>query len=171
MANSSIIGKVKNKIIREFISDEAIVAAIDSHHSDVNNPEDLIYTHIFDYNQNPFTLKEVQTFITIQVHIPEARFSCSQQQVTFVNPTIEIWITSHEDHMKVDNIPKVTQNRNDYLSALIDKKLNGSTDYGLGRLYLTANKEFSYEKDYSCRTMLFTATDLNNSLCIDEDEI
>lgn len=170
MANSSIIGKVKNKIVREFISDDAIVKAIDSHNPNVVEPEDLIYTHIFDYNQNPFTLKEVQTFITIQVHIPEARYSYSKQQTTFVNPTIEIWITSHEKHMKVDNVPKITQNRNDYISSLIDKKLNGSIDYGLGKLYLSANKEFSYEKDYACRTMIFTATDLNNSLCVDEDE-
>ena len=73
MANSSIIGKVKNKIVRDFINDKDIVAAIDSHHPDVHEPEDLIYTHIFYYNQNPYTLREVQTFITIQVHIPEDR--------------------------------------------------------------------------------------------------
>ena len=165
MANSSIIGKVKNKIVREFINDNAIVAAIDSHNPNVHDPEDLIYMHIFDYNQAPFTIRDVQTFITIQVHIPNTKYSYSQKQITFVNPTIEIWITSHEGHMKVDNIPKITQNRNDYLSTLIDKKLNGSTEYGLGKLYLTANKEFSYEKDYICRTLIFTATDLNNSLC------
>lgn len=170
MANSSIIGKVKRKIMREFIKDENIVAAINGK---IDDPEDLLDKYIFDYNQNPYTIQDVQTFITVQVHIPEARFSYSytqQQNNTFVSPTVEIWITSHENHMRVKNIPKVTQNRNDYLSALIDTKLNGSTDYGIGKLFLTSNKEFSYEKDYLSRVMIFTTLDLNNSMCIDEDE-
>ena len=169
MANSSIIGKVKNKIVRNLINDEAIVAAIDSHRSDVNDPEDLIYTHIFDYNQNPYTLKDVQTFITIQVHIPEDRsYYNNDHKRVFVKPTIEIWITSHENHMKVQNIPKITQNRNDYLSTLIDKKLNGATDYGIGELQLKSNTELSYEKDYLMRVMIFETKDVNDSLCDQE---
>lgn len=166
MANSSIIGKVKNKIVREFIKDNGIVSAIDS--KTANSPEDLIYTHIFDYNQNPFTLKDVQTFITVQVHIPEdyANYSRSKDnKKVFVKPTIEIWIVSHEQHMKVDNIPKVTQNRNDYLSYLIDCKLNGKDDYGIGRLQLVSNIESSYDRDYSFRKMIFETMDLNDSLC------
>lgn len=170
MANSTIIGKIKNKIVKEFINDETIVAAIDSQREDVIEPEDLIYTHIFDYNQNPYTLRDVQTFITIQVHIPEDHSFNNTIRKSYVHPTIEIWITSHENHMKVDNIPKITQNRNDYLSHLIDKKLNGSDGYGIGKLQLLSNKEFSYEKDYSCRTLIFSGTDLNNSLCVDEDD-
>lgn len=169
MANSSIIGKVKNKIVRNFISDEVIVAAIDSHNPKVNEPEDLIYTHIFDYNQNPFTLKDVQTFITIQVHIPEDRsYNNVDGKRVFVKPTIEIWITSHENHMKVDNVPKITQNRNDYLSTLIDKKLNGATDYGIGEIQLKSNTESSYEKDYLVRVMVFETKDVNDSLCDEE---
>lgn len=169
MANSSIIGKVKNKIVREFINDEAIRAAIDSQNPDVHEPEDLINKHIFDYNQNPYTLNEVQTFITIQVHIPEDRsYYNSEGKRVFVKPTIEIWITSHESHMKVDNVPKVTQNRNDYLSTLIDKKLNGATDYGIGEIQLKSNTETSYEKDYLVRVMIFETKDTNDSLCEDE---
>ena len=68
MANSSIIRKAKNKIVKEFIKDPEIVAAINS--SEVTSPEKLIGTHIFNYNQNPHTLNTVGTFITIQVHIP-----------------------------------------------------------------------------------------------------
>ena len=68
MANSSIIGKAKNKIIREFIKDKNIVDAIDS--DTISSPEKLIGTHIFDYNQNPNTINSVCTFLTVQVHIP-----------------------------------------------------------------------------------------------------
>ena len=165
MANSSIIGKAKNQIIREFIRDEDIILAIgDESITSTENAEKLIGTHIFNYNQNPNTINTAETFITIQVHIQNTLTS----NRTFVNPVIEIWIISHEKHMVVDNIKKVTDNRNDYLSRLIDKKLNGKSDIGLGELKLTSNVEGSIQKDYLYRRMLFEGVDLNKSLCIDE---
>lgn len=160
MANSSIIGTAKNKIIKEFIKDNDIVQAIDS--STITSPEKLYNTHIFDYHQNPYTLNTVQTFITIQVHIPESFYDADG---TFINPTVEIWIISHEKHMRVDNVPKVTQNRNDYLSSLIDHKLNGRSGFGIGKMKLSSNVEGSYQQDYLYRKLTFKCTDLNNTLC------
>ena len=87
---------------------------------------------------------------------------------TFVKPTVEIWIISHERHMIVNNIPKVTDNRNDYLSKLIDKKLNGKSGFGIGKMKLSSNVEGSYQQNYLYRKMVFECTDLNNSLCSDE---
>lgn len=163
MANSSIIGKAKNKIIKEFIKDDAIIRAIDS--SIVTSPEKLVGTHIFNYDQNPNTINTVETFITIQVHIPQKLYTNS----TYVYPTIEIWIISHENHMVVDNVPKITYNRNDYLSMLIDNKLNGRSDFGIGELTLQSNVEGSYQKDYLYRKMVFEGTDVNNSFCKDDE--
>jgi hypothetical protein len=163
MANSSIIGKAKNKIIKEFIKDKDIVAAINS--SEVTSSEKLKGTHIFDYHQNPNTINTVETFITVQVHIPQP-FSFADN--TFVKPTVEIWIISHERHMIVDNIPKVTENRNDYLSKLIDNRLNGKSGFGIGELKLSSNVEGSFQKDYVFRKMVFECLDLNDSLCDNE---
>lgn len=162
MANSSIIGKTKNIIIKEFIKDKEIVAAIGS---DITSAEKLKGTHIFDYHQNPQTINTAITFITIQVHIPQP-FSFTD--TTFVKPTIEIWVISHEQHMIVDNVPKVTENRNDYLSKLIDKKLNGKSGIGIGELKLTSNIEGSFQKDYVYRKLVFECVELNNSLCSEE---
>jgi hypothetical protein len=163
MANSSFIGKAKNKIIKEFIKDRDIIAAINS--SNVTSPEKLKGTHIFDYHQNPLTINTVETFITIQVHIPQSFY----RDNAFVKPTIEIWIISHEQHMTVNNVPKITENRNDYLSRLIDNKLNGRSDIGINELTLLSNVEGSYQRDYIYRKMVFEGTDLNDSLCDDEE--
>lgn len=162
MANSSIIGKAKNKIIKEFIKDDTIIQAIGS--STVTSAEKLVGTHIFNYHQNPNTINTVETFITIQVHIPQSFYN----NTIFISPTIEIWIISHEKHMVVDNIPKITDNRNDYLSKLIDNKLNGRSDFGIGELKLLSNIEGSYQKDYVYRKLVFEGTDINDSLCEDE---
>lgn len=162
MANSSIIGTAKNKIIREFIRDNDIVMAIGNQDvTSVDNAEKLIGTHIFNYNQNPNTLDKVGTFITVQVHIPKSY----DRNKTFVNATVDILIISHEQHMFVDNVKKVTDNRNDYLSRLIDGKLNGRSGFGIGTLKLVSNLEGSFQKDYLYRQMIFEATDLNESLC------
>ena len=168
MANSTIVRKAKNRIVREFIKDSDIIAAINS--SEIKEPEKLINKHIFDYNQNPHTLNIVGTFITIQVHIPQNFYSDYHgNSIVHVKPTIEIWIVSHEKHMIVDNVPKVTQNRNDYLSELIDKKINGKSGFGIGETRLVSNVEGSFQQDYLFRKLIFQCLDLNWSLCEDED--
>lgn len=169
MANSSIIREAKNKIIKEFIKDKDIVAAINSSEVKSNEPEKLLNKHIFDYNQNPHTLNIVGTFITIQVHIPQSYYNDYRASEIFVKPTIEIWIVSHEKHMKVDNIPKITQNRNDYLSELIDNKINGKSGFGIGQTRLISNVEGAFQQDYLFRKMIIECKDLNWSLCNDED--
>lgn len=169
MANSSIIRKAKNKIIKEFIKDQDIVAAINSSEVNSNEPEKLVGTHIFNYNQNPHTLNTVGTFVTVQVHIPQSYYNDYRASNVFVKPNIEIWIISHERHMKVDNVPKITQNRNDYLSELIDNKINGKSGFGIGQTRLLSNVEGSFQQDYLFRKMIIECLDFNWSLCDDED--
>lgn len=170
MANSSIIRNAKNKIVKEFIKDQDIIAAINSSEIKSNEPEKLINKHIFNYNQNPHTLNTVGTFITIQVHIPQNYYNDYNSSTTRIKPTIEIWIISHEKHMIVDNVPKVTSNRNDYLSELIDRKFNGKSGFGIGKTELISNIEGAFQTDYLYRKMVFQCLDLNASLCEDEDE-
>lgn len=160
MANSVSISELKNKVIKDLIGNEDIILAIDS--PDYELAEDLLHTHIFDYHQNPYTIDKAITFITVQVHLPEAFHY--ESNAVFVKPTIEIWVISHCEHMRVKNIPKVKSNRNDYLSMLIDKELNGKS-YGYGGLTLTLNIEGSFQNDYAYRKLCFATTDLNKSLC------
>lgn len=163
MANSSIIEKAKRKIIKEFITDDEIVTAI--HASDVTKKEDLIGTHIFDYNQNPNQIQNIATFITVQVQIPRG---ISVAGATRVIPIVEVFIYSHQRHMAVPEIPKVIGNRNDYLSRLIDRKLNGRSDFGLGDMFLIENTEAAYQMDWMYRRMAFQCTEINMSQCFDE---
>ncbi len=162
MSNSYVIGEAKNKIIREFINDDAIIKAINP--VDIDSNEELINKYIFNFHQNPTTINDIKTFITIQVHIPR-QYSGSN---ILVDSNVEIWILSHEEHMKVGNISKVTENRNDYLSKLIDNKLNGTSLFGIGKLKLKSNIEGSYQKDWLFRQMVFEVAEINDSLCLKE---
>ena len=102
------------------------------------------------------------------MHIPQSFSYNRNSSSIYVKPTIEIWIISHEQHMVVDNVPKITANRNDYLSILIDNKLNGRSDIGINSLTLTSNIEGCYQQNYLYRKLVFEGTDLNDSLCDDE---
>ena len=81
--------------------------------------------------------------------------------------------------MRVTNIPKVSENRNDYISKLLDVKFNGRNTIGVskndknnrhlyGKLKLTSNTEGAFSKDFLYRRMVFETKDLNDSLCEDD---
>ena len=175
MANSSLVSSLKKEIIRELVKDPDIFYAIDSPDIKFDKADQLVYKHIFPYHKNPETIKESITFLTIQVHIPKPY----DRNKTWVVPRLEIWILSHDRHMKVKNIPGISENRNDYISKLIDKKFNGKDTFGTssddknnlhiyGKMDLVSNIEGSFSRDFLFRQMIFEMKDLNDSLC-DED--
>lgn len=158
MANSTSISDLKMKVVNAIAHDDTLFYAFDA--KDCENGGDLINTHIFKYNKNPETITEAITFMTIMVHTKSR-----DRNATFVTPTLEIWIYSHNDHMKMDS--KITKdNRNDYISMLLDDMFNGSSDYGgIGKLVLTLNQEGTYNQKFLYRRLLFETVDINNSVC------
>lgn len=98
--------------------------------------------------------------MTIMVHTKSR-----DRNGTFITPSLEIWIYSHFNHMKMNR--KVTKdNRNDYLCMLLEEMFNGSTKYGgAGQLKLTLNTEGAYNKEFLYRHLIFETIDINASLC------
>lgn len=160
MANSDIIPSLKTNVIRAMLEDEDLFTAIDSSNKDVYDGQDLIWTHIFPYNKNPSTITTVMTFITVMVHTKSRDTNC-----TFVTPTLEIFIYSHNDHMEM-NLNGIRDTRCDFISKLLDEKFNGSTEYGgLGKMKLISNNEGTYNQDFLYRKLLFETVDFNDSMC------
>ena len=158
MANSTSISDFKEKIVKAIANDDTLFYAIDA--KDCETGADLINTHIFKYNQNPETIVEAITFITIMVHTKSR-----DRNGTFVTPTLELWIFSHNKHMQMDS--HITKdNRNDYISMLLDEKFNGSSEYGgIGKLMLVSNVEGVYNQKFLYRRMIFETVDINDSFC------
>lgn len=158
MANSTSISEFKERIVKAIAKDETLFYAFDA--KDCENGGDLINTHIFKYNKNPETITETITFMTVMVHT-KAR----DRNKTFVTPTLELWIYSHKDHMNMDF--RITKdNRNDYISMLLDDKFNGSTEYGgIGKLQLISNTEGTYNQNFLFRRLIFETVDINDSTC------
>lgn len=161
MANSTSISEFKERVVKAITDDDTLFYAFDA--KNCENSGDLINTHIFKYNKNPETITEAITFMTIMVHTKPV--STRKRDYTFIIPTLEIWIYSHYKHMKMD--PKITKdNRNDYISMLLDEKFNGSYEYGgIGKLNLTYNEEGTFNQKFLYRRMLFETIDVNDSVC------
>jgi len=124
------------------------------------NGGDLKDTHIFNYNKIPETIIKVGTFMTIMVHTKSR-----DKNGSYITPSLEFWIYCHDKHMKMDR--KITKdNRCDYLSMLLDKMFNGSTEYGgIGELKLVLNTEGTYNQEFLYRHLIFETIDTNNSMC------
>lgn len=155
-----MIDDIKDKIIKDIIHDSLIVRAIDAN---VEYADDLIDTRIFKFNQNPNSVQQAQTFITIQVHIPRT----IDRNKKRVETVVEIWIISNNNHMVVNNIPKIKANRNDLISQLLDEKFNGRDDFGIGELLLERSVEGIHpdSRDYVFRQMIFKTKDFNQPVC------
>lgn len=174
MANSSYITELKRLIKSEIINDKDIVTAFGSPDLDMSDMDfsanDVAENYIFTWNQNPSVMTETITFLTLMVHI-------SKYDKTWVKPTVEIWIYSHNNHMKLDSklFPGIIANRNDFLSQLLDDKFNGRSQLGndkeqnkinlLGQLTLTSNTEGVYNDKFVYRRLIFETLDLNDSVC------
>lgn len=158
MANGTSISVMKEKVCKAIANDETLFYAFDA--KDCENGGDLIGTHIFKYNKNPDTITEAITFMTVMVHTKSR-----DRKGSFVTPTLEFWIYSHNDHMEMDY--KITKdNRNDYIGNLLDEKFNGSTEYGgIGELKLVSNSEGTFSQKFLYRRLIFETVDISDSFC------
>lgn len=158
MANSTSISEFKERIVKAICCDYTLFYAFDA--KDCEDGGDLLGTHIFKYNKNPETITDVDTFLTVMVHT-----NARDRNRTYITPTLEIWIYSHYRHMEMDD--KITKdNRNDYISMLLDAKFNGSTEYGgIGKLQLVSNTEGTFSSDFLYRRLIFETIDINDSVC------
>ena len=158
MANGTSISEFKEKVVKKICSDDTLFYAFDA--KDCENGGDLPNTHIFKFNKNPNTITEAITFMTVMVHT-----KVRDRDGLFVTPTLEFWIYSHNDHMKMDY--KITKdNRNDYISMLLDDMFNGTTEYGgIGKLRLMSNTEGTFNEKFLYRRMIFETVDISDSFC------
>ncbi len=157
MANSTCISEFKNHVIDMIIHNDTLFHAFDAKECETSS--DLKNTHIFTYNKIPDTATEPATYMTITVNIKER-----DKNRTFITPTLEIWIYSHYKHMNMDK--EITDNnRNDYISMILDEMFNGSdTLGGIGNLNLILNEEGTFDKEFLHRHLIFQTTDINDSL-------
>ena len=168
MANSDIVTSLKEDVIRTICGKDAFFYAI-SPDKKIENAGDLVNGYIFRFNKNPETIQSAITFLTVTVDIhPRDR------NLTFVKPTLTIWVYSHHNHMDfskeesklLGSKRRIVESRNDYIAKMIDDTFNGMPQ-GLGKLKLYSNTEGNAGSLFLYRRLIFETVDFNDSLCGD----
>ena len=97
---------------------------LDSDSADITG-RDMRYNRIYPYNYVPLTIETAQTFICFTVTAPNVKNNIiADLRLTF-------YVFTHQDLMRTEN-----GMRTDLLVHEIDKLVNGSTKYGLGKVEL-----------------------------------
>lgn len=152
--NGYEIGEFKNSLIRKIIDSSEARELLDPNGS-CEYPDELLYKYIFPYGRIPETEEEVGTYIAIKVHVP----SIGARNDTIRNVRIEIRIYAHHDLMKVKG---KSVDRIDMLSAVVDKLINETMDFGIGPLRLESNTEHVLDSKHSFREMFFRTDAINS---------
>ena len=165
MPNSSLVIEAKNKMLIAMQNDPEIIESLDIQSDE--DIEDLIGTRLFSHWFVPKTQEAVKTYICIEAGVDafEKRYSSAVTPKMYDIATIKIYVLSHENDLHM-NKAGISAIRTDYISCLIDKKFNGSSEYGIGKLQRISNNPFSLKDNvYRYREIVFRATDLNDGVC------
>lgn len=141
----------KNQLMKDLLTNEAIVNLLDADGITVENAEALAYNRVFPCEYVPETVEDGHTFICFDVDVSRV------EGKTFLSPLLYIWVFTHRSKLR---LPEGGV-RTDKLCNEICKAINGSREYGLGELNLYAVKRFAPMTDFQGKVMMFTAKEFN----------
>ena len=156
MANLDEFTKYKETLMQAICTSEKIVDLVKLN----TDPEgtigkDLRYKRFFPYNYVPLTTENAQTFICFTVTAPNVKDNLIAEL------RLTVYVFTHQDLMRTKG-----GMRTDLLVAEIDKLLNGSTKYGLGKVSLKSCDVMQVPcRGYSGLYSVYSVKDFNNPIC------
>jgi hypothetical protein len=140
----------KNRLVKDMLTDEEIVALIDPN-KNYSNPKDMVYDNINPYEFYPEVIDQGKVYVCCDVDVVEVGGK------PLYDLALYIWIFAHKSLLR---LPEGGV-RTDALCAKIDEKINGSWFYGLGKLNLEYVKRFAPMADFTGKVLRYSATDFN----------
>ncbi len=140
----------KNQLMGDLLSNETIVKLINEDAS-LEDAAKLAYSQVFPCEYVPDTAEKGYTYICMDVDIQRAI------NKTYLSPTLYVWVFAHRSRLRLPDGGV----RTDKLCNEICKAINGSANYGLGKLLLNSVRRFAPTTDYQGKCMMFTAVDFN----------
>lgn len=156
MANLEEFTSYKQTLMKAICTSESITNLMKLESDpDTITGKDMRYTRIYPYNYVPLTIEVAQTFICFTVTAPNVRDNLiSELRLT-------IYVFTHQDLMRTDS-----GMRTDLIISEIDKLLNGSTEYGLGKVSLRSCDVMQVPcQGYSGLFSVYSVKDFNTNIC------
>ena len=149
------IGVYKNRLLTTIMSSEDVCELILGKGYDKTDvDEQLVYKHIFPYLYVDETQTEVKTYICMEVSVPRTH------DFTYKDMNVDIWCYCHKDIMKYSK-KGFLGTRADILSDMVDRLLNSSNNYGIGRLKLQSCIPINISKTHYGRHLTYSCAEFN----------
>lgn len=143
------IPRYRDTMMESICKSENIVNLIQSVDTKLK-PRDLPYKRVFPYNYIINKTTEAGIYICFDISIPRVI------DRAFNDYRLYFWIIAHERWMKT---PKGLSS--DIISSEIDKLINGSNCFGLGRVELKESEPFTPAEDFYGRVLTYRTVDFN----------
>ncbi len=140
----------KEKLLRFFLSDQTLVDLIANDTNHAIPALDLRYAQVFPYHWLDNTVSEEKSYLCFSVTVPRVPSSVIK------DVTMKIWLFSHGGIMRTSKGPRI-----DLIAAAIDDILNGSTQFGFGKVDLKSTREITPAKDFYGYEMVYEVQDFN----------
>lgn len=142
----------KNRFMKDLLTTPEIVKLIDPT-IDIEDARELAYTQIMPSEFYPETIEKGKVYVCFDVDVNKV------YSQTLYSLTLNIWIFVHKSLMR---LPEGGV-RSDQLCYEIDKKINGSLFYGLGKLDLVSAKRFAPMSDYCGKALVYQTDEFNRT--------
>ena len=156
MANLEEFTTYKQSMMQAICTSDRIVDLL---RLDIDNPnmtgKEMRYNRIFPYNYVPLTTEHATTYICFTVTAPTVRDDVTSELL------LTFFVFTHQDLMRTDK-----GIRTDLLVSEIDKLLNGSTKYGLGKVSFRGCDVMQVPcRGYAGLYSVYSVKDFNNTIC------
>lgn len=126
-----------SEIVKRLAQSQKVVGLIfDDPNIDMDSEkvQNICNTNIFDFNFVDETVKEVGAFILVEANI------IKRPTYTTNRYEVDIYVVCHKNYMKLDSkkFKGVRGNRRDNISRQVDALIEGSNDFGIGKIELVA---------------------------------
>ena len=152
------IGVYKNRILTTIVKSDDICDLILGDDYNRDNKEDidtkLIYEYIFPYLYIDDEQTSAKTYVCIEVSVPRTH------DFTYKDMQIDILCYCHKDIMQYYKAG-YSGTRADIITDMVDRLLNSSNNYGVGRLKLKSVVPANVSKTHYGWHMIYTCAEFN----------
>lgn len=149
------IGKYKNRLFSSIVQSEDVAELILGKNYDKENVDELLtYKHIFPYLYIDDTQTQQCSYVCVEVDVPRT------MDFSYKDMKVIIWCYCHRGIMKYSKSGYLGT-RADILTDMVDRLLNSSNNFGLGRLRLQSATYLVPNKEFYGRQLIYTCPEFN----------
>lgn len=161
--NDNLIEDYRTIVTNKLLSSEIIVKTLSNDTLDIENSDELLWSHVIPQQYIPDTITETGSYIMYDID-EIALYSGDSKNSTYTKLILYIWILTHKDMPTYKG-----RLRNDIISEELKFMFNETGGLGIAKNHLIDNKIFVPQNyKYTGRILTFEITDWSDKVRLRE---